>query len=87
MGIITIVVLHTSGKLGAPCPNSARLGFTAHTQQIGLHRRAGTTAHGPFCHKERVPDRLRQKTRKQIELKSICLADCASFVKVKYTGI
>lgn len=33
MGIIP-VVLHTSGELGAPCPNSAQLGFTAHTQQI-----------------------------------------------------
>lgn len=44
-------------------------------------------AYGPFCHKEWVPDLLRQKTRKQIEHQSICLADCASFVKVKYTGV
>lgn len=33
MGIIT-VVLHTSGELGAPCPNSAQLGFTAHTADL-----------------------------------------------------
>lgn len=86
MGIIT-VVLHTSGELGAPCPNSAQLGFTAHTQQIWLHCRAGTMAYGPFCHKEQVPDLLRQKIRKQIEHQSICSAYCTSFVKVKYTGV
>lgn len=44
-------------------------------------------AYGPFCHKEQVPDLLRQKIRKQIEHHSICSAYCASFVKVKYTGV
>lgn len=85
MGIIT--VLHSSGELGAPSPSSAQLGFTVHTQQIWFHCRAGTMAYGSFSHKEQVPDLLRQKTRKQIEHHSICLAYCASFVKVKYAGV
>lgn len=86
MDIIT-AVSHASGKLAAPGPNSAELSFSVHTQQIWSYYRGATMAYGPFCHKERVHDLLRQKISKQIEYHSICSSYCASFVKVKYIGI